>query len=350
MKPLYEWGIPSGLFLIGVGLIFTMIPPIMRHLRKKAEQRHHTFNDILASVLTTPFILFFLGLGLSFYLNAIPDLPKKWAKYSDAILILLFVLAGYLFVDRLMMEVLRRYSKKVDFISSSAGIIKTLYRALILGFVFLIVLDRLKITITPFLASLGIGGLVVALALQDTLSNFFSGIYIFFDKPIRIGDYIMLESGQEGYVAHIGWRNTRIRMLPNNMVIVPNAKLVSSQITNFYLPEPELAVLVQVGVSYQSDLEKVEKVTIEVAKEVLQETQGGVREFDPFIRYHTFSDFSINFTVILRAKEYVDKYLITHEFIKRLHKRYLREGIEIPFPIRTVYMKSEVSQRDRTIQ
>jgi len=350
MKTLYEWGIPSLAFLIWLVLIFTVIPPIMRHLKKKAEQTHHTFDDILASVLAAPLILFFLALGLSFYLDAIPDLPRKWGKYSDAILIILFVLAGYLFVDRLMIEILRRYSKKVDFISSSAGVIKTLYRALILGFVFLIVLDRLKITITPFLASLGIGGLVVALALQDTLSNFFSGIYIFFDKPIRIGDYIMLESGQEGYVTQIGWRNTRIKMLPNNVVIVPNAKLVSGQITNFYLPETEMAVLVQVGVSYQSDLEKVEKVTIEVAKEILREVEGGVKEFDPFIRYHTFSDFSINFTVILRAKEYVHKYFITHEFIKRLHKRYQKEDIEIPFPIRTVYMKNELSPRDRTIQ
>ncbi len=350
MKILYEWGIPSFALLIWLILIFTVIPPIMRHLKKKAEQTHHTFDDILASVLAAPLILFFLALGLRFYLDAIPDLPRKWAKYSDAILIILFFLAGYLFVDRLMMEILRRYSKKVDFISSSAGVIKTLYRALILGFVFLIVLDRLKITITPFLASLGIGGLVVALALQDTLSNFFSGIYIFFDKPIRIGDYIMLESGQEGYVTQIGWRNTRIKMLPNNVVIVPNAKLVSGQITNFYLPETEMAVLVQVGVSYQSDLEKVEKVTIEVAKEVLREVEGGVQEFDPFIRYHTFSDFSINFTVILRAREYVNKYLIVHEFIKRLHKRYQEEGVEIPFPIRTVYMKNELSPRDSTIQ
>jgi small-conductance mechanosensitive channel len=348
MKALYEWGIPSLIFLIWVILILTLIPPIMRHLRKKAEQTQHTFDDILASVFTTPLILFFLSLGLNFYLDAIPELPKKWMKYSDAILIILFVLAGYLFVDRLMIEVLRRYSKKVDIISSSAGVIKTLYRAIILGFVFLIVLDRLKITITPFLASLGIGGLVVALALQDTLSNFFSGIYIFFDKPIRIGDYIMLESGQEGYVTQIGWRNTRIRMLPNNIVIVPNTKLVSSHITNFYLPEPEMAVLVQVGVSYQSDLGKVERVTIEVAKQVLQEVEGGVKEFEPFIRYHTFSDFSINFTVILRAKEYVHKYLITHEFIKRLHRRYQQEGIEIPFPIRTVYMKNETTQRERT--
>jgi small-conductance mechanosensitive channel len=128
-------------------------------------------------------------------------------------------------------------------------------------------------------------------------------------------------------------------MLPNNMLVVPNAKLVSNQITNFYLPETEMAVLVQVGVSYQSDLERVERVTVEVAREVLQQVNGGVKAFEPFIRYHTFSDFSINFTVILRAREYVDKYLITHEFIKRLHKRYQQEAIEIPFPIRTVHMQ-----------
>jgi small-conductance mechanosensitive channel len=343
MKLLYEWGIPSSAFLIWIVLVLIIIPVLMRFLKKKAERTQNTFDDILTSILGAPLILFFLGLGLNFFMDAVP-IPSKWMKYSDALLIILFVLAGYLFLDRLMMEILRRYSKKVDIIASSAGVIKTLCRALILGFVFLIVLDRLKITITPFLASLGIGGLVVALALQDTLANFFSGVYIFFDKPIRIGDYISLESGQEGYVTQIGWRSTRIRMLPNNIVIVPNAKLVSSQITNFYLPETEMAVLLQVGVSYESDLEKVESITIEVAKEVLQEVQGGVKEFDPFIRYHTFSDFSINFTVILRAKEYVDKYLITHEFIKRLHRRYRLENIEIPFPIRTVYVKNDISK------
>jgi small-conductance mechanosensitive channel len=339
MKALYEWGIPAIAFFVWAILILTLIPPIMRRLRRKAEQTQSTFDDILVSVVRIPLIFFFLGLGLNFFIEAVP-IPTKWMKYSDALLIILFVLAGYLFLDRLMMEVLRRYSKKIDILETSAGVMKTLYRAIILGFIFLIVLDRLKITITPFLASLGIGGLVVALALQDTLANFFSGIYIFFDKPIRIGDYIRLDSGQEGYVAQIGWRSTRIRMLPNNMLIVPNAKLVNSQITNFYLPEQELAVLVQVGVSYESDLEKVEKVTIEVAKETLQEVEGGVKEFEPFIRYHTFSDFSINFTVILRAKEYVNRYLIIHEFIKRLHRRYRMEGIEIPFPIRTVYMKN----------
>jgi small-conductance mechanosensitive channel len=338
MNLLNEWLVPTTVFLIWAALILIAIPPLMRFLRKRAERTHHLFSEIIESALGIPLVVFLLAMGFHFFIDAAP-FPPKWIRYSNALLILLFILSGYLFLDRLIVEVLRRYSKKVDLVASSAGVIKTLYRIIILGFVFLIILDRLKITITPFLASLGIGGLVVALALQDTLANFFSGIYIFFDKPIRIGDYIMLESGQEGYVTQIGWRNTRIRMLPNNIVIVPNAKLVSSQITNFYLPETEMAVLVQVGVSYQSDLEKVERVTIDVARGVLQEVEGGVKEFEPFIRYHTFSDFSINFTVILRAKEYVNKFLITHEFIKRLHRRYQSEGIEIPFPIRTVYMK-----------
>jgi small-conductance mechanosensitive channel len=341
MEGFYEWGIPSLALLVWAVLLFILIPPMMRRLKKKAMQTQSVFDDILVSTLGVPLILFFLALGINFYLDAIPPLPKKWMKYSDAFFIILFILSAYLFVDRLLMEILRRYSKKVDSVASSAGVIKTLYRAIIIGFIFLIVLDRLHITITPFLASLGIGGLVVALALQDTLSNFFSGIYLFFDKPIRVGDYILLESGKEGYVTQIGWRNTRVRMLPNNILIVPNTKLVSSQITNFYLPETEMAVLVEVGVSYQSDLEKVERVTIEVGKKVLQEVSGGIKEFEPFIRYHTFSDFSINFTVILRVKEYVDQYLIKHEFIKRLYKRYQQESIEIPFPIRTIYMKNE---------
>jgi small-conductance mechanosensitive channel len=345
MKLLYEWAIPSVAYLIWILLILIFVPRLMRYLKKKADRTRRSFDDILVSASGLPLILFLIGLGFTIFIDTIPPLPKKWIRYSDAFLILFFVLAGYFFLDRLMIEVLRRYSKKIELMESSVGVVKIFYRVIILGFIFLIILDQLKITITPFLASLGIGGLVVALALQDTLANFFAGMYIFFDKPIRIGDYIMLESGKEGYVAQIGWRSTRVRMLPNNILIVPNSKLISNQITNFYLPEAEMAVLVQVGVGYDSDLEKVESVTVEVARETLQEVQGGAKEFEPFIRYHTFSDFSINFTVILRAREYVDKYLITHEFIKRLHRRYQKEGIEIPFPIRTVYMKDGVAKR-----
>jgi small-conductance mechanosensitive channel len=80
---------------------------------------------------------------------------------------------------------------------------------------------------------------------------------------------------------------------------------------------------------------------MEVGKETMKEVPGGVAEFEPFIRYHTFGDHSIDFTVILRAKEFVDQYVIKHEFVKGLHQRYREEGIEIPFPIRTVFLKGK---------
>jgi len=346
MKLLYEWGIPAAAFFIWIVLTFIIVPAFMRRLRKKGEQTQRLSDKILSSVLGTPLILFILCLGLKLFLDAIPPVPAKWGKYTDAVVLILFALAVYLFIDKLLLEVLRRYGEKLGMITSSEGMVKAIYRSIILIFIILVILDSLKITITPFIASLGIGGVVVGLAMQDTLSNFFSWAYIVSNKPIRVGDYILVEAGKEGYVDRIGWRNVRIRMLSNNTLIVPNNKLVSSFVTNFYLPESELAVLVNVGIAYQSDLEKVEKVTIEVAREVLQETEGAVKEFQPFIRYNTFAESSINFTVILRAKEYANQYLITHEFIKRLHRRYQREEIEIPFPTRTVYTKNGNSKND----
>ncbi len=152
---------------------------------------------------------------------------------------------------------------------------------------------------------------------------------------------VKLNTGEEGYVTDITWRNTTIRAIPDNMIIVPNSKLASSILTNYHQPAKVMSVIVQIGVSYDSDLTKVEKVTLEVAKEILREIEGGIPDFEPFLRYHTFDDFSINFNVMLRAKEFFDQYLIKHEFIKRIHKRYKKEGIEIPFPIRTIHMDSK---------
>jgi small-conductance mechanosensitive channel len=130
------------------------------------------------------------------------------------------------------------------------------------------------------------------------------------------------------------------------MIIVPNSKLAQSVVTNYYLPERETAVLVDVGVSYDSDLPKVEEVTKEVAREIMKTTPGGVPGFEPFIRYHTFGDSSIDFTVILRGREFADKFLIKHEFVKKLQARFKTEGIEIPFPIRTVYLPGKEGLKD----
>jgi small-conductance mechanosensitive channel len=200
----------------------------------------------------------------------------------------------------------------------------------------LVILNGLGLSITPMLTALGVGGLAVALALQEPLANFFAGLFITLAGQIRVGDYLKLDSGQEGYVVDFSWRSTRLRMLSNNLVVVPNAKLAQAVVVNHHLPARDLAVLVEVGVDYSSDLQHVERVVEAVGKEVMAGVEGGVRDFEPFVRFHTFGESSVNFTVILRAREFVDQYLIKHEFVKRLHARLTEENIVIPFPIRTL--------------
>jgi small-conductance mechanosensitive channel len=214
----------------------------------------------------------------------------------------------------------------------------------------LVVLNGVGVSITPMLTALGVGGLAVALALQEPLANFFAGLFITLAGQIRVGDYVKLDSGQEGYVVDFSWRSTRLRMLASNLVLVPNAKLAQAIVVNHHLPSEDLAVLVEVGVDYASDLRHVEQVVMEVGRQVMAEVPGGILDFEPFIRYHTFADSSVNFTVILRAKEFVDQFLIKHEFVKRLHTRFNDEGIVIPFPIRTITPRRERTETEGTTE
>jgi small-conductance mechanosensitive channel len=240
-------------------------------------------------------------------------------------------------VATIVSRLIRAYSTGL---SASAvpvsGLTQNVAKFLVMTLGILAVLNSLGVSIAPMLAALGVGGIAVALALQDPLSNLFAGLFTSMSGQLRIGDFIELEDGKAGYIVDIDWRSTRVRLLQNNVVIVPNNRLAQSIVTNYHLPELEMAVLVQVGVDYASDLGHVERVTIEVARDVLKTVQGGIVDFDPFIRYHTFGDSSIDFSVILRGKEFVDQFLLKHEFIKRLSARYDQEGITIPFPIRTL--------------
>lgn len=326
----------NSLILAGYTLFLAiLIPRLMSIFRKIAKKTKNRLDDVLIESIASPLIFIFIGIGIKVFTD-VTTLPEKVNKYTSLLGIILIVISIILFFDRIFVNWIRVFSKRINFVKTSGHILKVIFRISLFAIAILIILDSLGISITPIIASLGVASLAVALALQDTLGNFFSGIQILADRPIKVGDYIRLESGEQGFVEKIGWRTTSIRLIQNNITILPNSKLANSQITNYSLPEPQLSVLIQVGVSYDSDLEKVEKVTIEVGKKVLKDITGGIGEFDPLIRYHTFGDFSINFTVILRVSEYVNKYLVTHEFIKRLHKRYQKEGIEIPFPIMTV--------------
>jgi small-conductance mechanosensitive channel len=205
-----------------------------------------------------------------------------------------------------------------------------------------LILQNLGIDITPLITALGIGGLAVALALQDTLGNLFAGVQIILSKQVRPRDYVRLESGEEGWVTDVKGRNTTIHTFPDgNLVAVPNSVLASSVVKNFSLPRTALWVSVEVGVSYDSELEQVEGVAMEVARAVLEADGGAPPTEDPIVRYHTFGDSSINFEVRMKVRDFERQGPVRHDFIKRLHARFNEEGIDIPFPIRTVRMQRD---------
>ncbi|MEW6752689.1 MAG: mechanosensitive ion channel family protein [Candidatus Latescibacterota bacterium] len=206
----------------------------------------------------------------------------------------------------------------------------------------LYVLRVAGVDISPLLAGGAIGGLAVALAAQDTLSNLFAGFFVTIDRPVKVGDYIRLESGEEGFVDEIGWRSTKVRLLANNVVIIPNAKLSQSIITNHFLPEPAVNVYVGCGVSYDSDLQHVEEVTLDAARQVLRDVPGADATWEPVVRWKEFGDFAITFVVVLRASDFNAQFGLHSEFVKALHRRFGDERIEIPYPIRTVLIRHPV--------
>jgi small-conductance mechanosensitive channel len=308
------------------------------HLLAWAKGTKTDIDDIIVSAIKRPFLIWCLMLGL-YLAFRISSLPENLVQLFTKILIVLGILSVTFVLADIAKGFIKIYAGKASLPITS--LTQNISRIIIFSIGSLMILNSLGISITPILATLGVGGLAVALALQDTLSNLFAGVHIIFSRQIKVGDYVKMESGEEGYVTDINWRTTKIRMLQNNVILVPNDKLIKAVLTNYYLPEREMAVLVNLGVDYGSDLEKVEKITIKVGKEVMKQVSGGVPEFEPFIRYNNFGDFSINFTVILRGREFVDQYLIKHEFIKKLHTRYQQEGIVIPFPIRTIRYENE---------
>lgn len=309
---------------------------ILKKIEKFARRTTWRGDDILVAALERWIVWWFLFAGAYLATLSIP-VEVNLLKLIHNVILILVLLSLTVFAANMSVNFVNLYSENLKESIPRTTIFANLTRVFVFLIGILIIFNTLGISIAPILTGLGIGGLAVALAMQETLANLFSGLQIIASKQVRPGDYIRLESGEEGFIVDINWRNTTVRELGNNVNIIPNSRIAKTIVKNYSLPEKAMSVLIQVGVDYDSDLEKVELATREVAREVMWEIPGGVGDFEPFIRYHTFGSSSIDFTVILRVNEFVDQYVVKHEFIKRLHKRYQSEGITIPFPIRTIH-------------
>lgn len=308
---------------------------LMGWMRRIAERTSWTWDDILIRALGTASRIAIVASGLVVALRVLP-LDPRWDRAFDVFLAGSIAFALVLFVDSLTRGLLDRMAETHAVLQGARGLVQGTVRGLIIGVGALIFLDSVGISIAPILASLGVGSLAVALALQDTLANLFAGFHLLADKPIEAGQFIRLQSGEEGTVARVGWRSTWITTPQNTTVVVPNTKLAGSVLTNFDLPGIETGFTIEVPVAIGSDLERVEAATAETARDTLRAVEGATRGFDPSVRFLGYGETGLKLSVALSASGMKALPLVRHEFLKRLTERYRRDGILVPFPTRTL--------------
>src|SRR5437763_10589779 len=317
--------LPPAAFAVGGGVVglplqYVMVPGGRRH--------RGWFGSMLYAVLRGPTVIARSAAGLFLAIEVL-DISGRLAIGLQHTLFVLVVMAISWAVARLVGAIVAHMSRPLRGTLAQATLLVNIARVAVLTIGVMIILQTFGVSVTPALTALGIGGLAIGLALQDTLANFFAGIHILSSRQVRPGDYVQLASGEEGYVQDVTWRYTTIRQISNNLTIVPNSKLATTTLTNYYLPAMETAVLLPVTVPNESDLSRVEAISIEVARSVMKQLSASIEGFEPFLRFSGFAKPGITFTIVIRGRDIVDQHLLRHELVKQLHDRYRTEGIQI---------------------
>lgn len=350
-----------GIAAAAVFIIFILLALISRLLIRFFLKRIRRRDDpgipeIILESMRGPFGFFLVSTGLLVgYLLAIGIENPILAQLSDTkdlaikiwkvsvILTATFTVAHV--VDRLidwyLLNIAESTETKID-----DTLLPTLRRVLpitIYAAGALVAIDSVGVSISPILAGLGIGGLAVALAVQPTLSNFFAGTYVVTEGELKEGDFIELEGGPSGYVEDVGWRSTKIRSRFNNLVIIPNSRMAESIVTNYFSPTPAMNVIVTCGVSYDANLEDVERFSVEEAEAVINDSDQAIKDVEPFFGFSNFGDSNIDFFVFLQAIDRTGTFTLKSELIKRIHERFNVEGIEINYPVRKIVYSEPVN-------
>jgi len=333
--------LPVLLSIAAVVAAFIARGTALRLLRKWDRRAATRVGELVRDSIKIPSIYWCLAVGI--YLGTLfSDMPQKYSDYLLKSIHVLVILSFTVASATLASKILRNYIQKSELQLPATGLAYGILKGTIYIIGLIIILGVLGISVAPLITALGVGGLAVALALQDTLANLFAGIHILVEKSIRVGDFVKLESGQEGKVEDITWRTTRIQMAPNNMVVIPNKKLSESVVVNYSLPGQVMALAIKIGVSYSSDPDHIERVLSGEAAKAIGQVPGLLPTPEPFVRFIPgFGENSIDFTLICQVAEFADQFLVQHELRKRIFRRFKDEGIEIPLPQRTISIKQE---------
>ena len=329
--------VPFCILIAALTAGITLNRMIKKRVLNRLASDETNWQNIFINALQGVPISFCLVVGLYWIVNTI-DIIEPLVKIFSYILFTVIILTITRVIARTISGVIDMQIERSQQKMPKTTLLNAIVNGIIYAMGILVVLQYYGISIAPILTALGVGGMAVALALQETLANIFSGLHLILSKQLRLGDYVPLSSGEEGRVTDITWRFTTIVPVgEGNMVVIPNQKIASSIITNYSMPRHDILIKIPVGVAYNSDLEKVEEVTLDVARQVLTQLNERLdNDRQPAVRFYNFGESSIDFNVLLHSARFDNQFLLKHEFIKALTARYREEGIEIPFPIRTI--------------
>ncbi len=331
-----------GLLILSIVLAKLFVYFISRYAAAAAKKRTTILDDMLIEAVQKPLYYLIILLGFDVAVQGISILPEVTSKL-DSILYVAEVFVGAYFVSKTVRVFARWYAKNIAakaksrFDDEFLPLFNRTADIFIYGSSIVIILDFFRYDITAIVAGLGIAGLAVALAAQDTISNMISGFVIMADRPFRVNDIIELSAGEYGEVSEIGLRSTKILTMDLTMIVVPNSQIGSSQIINYSYPDNRLRLKIPVGVAYGTDLKTATKALKEVAKK-----QRHVMERPaPRVHLTSFSDFSLSLILYVWIDSHKDRFEVINRINRAIDERFKKDGIEIPFPIQTIQIKNK---------
>ncbi len=350
----HEWWkvvVPVIVFAICLAAGFILRRFLFDALKRWATKEGSRVDSILVRTLRGPIIIWAVILGADFALRS-SVVPVRDVREVHVVLLALWIISLTIMAAQLIGNLVGFYGNAV---TGAAGRTATLTKNLAQIFVsaigFLILLNHLGVDIRPLLTALGVGGLAVAWALQDTLSNLFAGFYISLAKQIRIGDYIKLNTGEEGYIDDITWRSTTLRGLTGNYIFIPNNKLGQANVTNYNLPNKSLGMSINIRVAYDCDLDHVEGALLEEVRKAIGHLPGLLAAPEPSITLVPgFGDSSLVLSVNYQIREFADQYGVQSDLRRRVLKRFKTDGIAMALPAQTINIEGRHDANGRTAE
>ncbi|WAS89956.1 mechanosensitive ion channel family protein [Nannocystis punicea] len=316
--------------LLGLLLRFVVLPLMVR----ASASNDWAIDDIITARLRDRALLWSLLAGV---VAAVPDLP--WKARSIAVAEKVAAAALALSVTLTLMRIV---SEIVGRNQSPAGGGTTLIKYIINSLLLLLgggsILGLFGVSVFPALTALGVGGLAVALAFQDTLANVFAGVNLSASRQVRVGDFINVDTKIEGFVTDIGWRTTTLRTLDDLLIYIPNKRLAEAMMTNFSRPDPTMWIEVPIRVGLDVDPEVLEALLFDEVR-VAREVVPGLRDAPPALRLRV-GEWALEVRLFVPIQNFVDRNPLTTTMVKRLLIRLRREGLVIPLPQRVIHVPS----------